>query len=695
MLSPVDTLVRLPGVVCETRLPNLEARPLRLDVAAFVGLAERGPLDVPVLVEDISQYRLIFGGDLPVARVEGRPLFAHLPQSVAAFFENGGRRCYVVRVAGAGRRANQFQLPGLLQDAGGGDWQPVVVPAAWEGRWSDLVSLASGLRQQPLQIRIDVPPLEIAGSALAAGSFLLPLRLPTPNALQPGDLLRLHLERVGGQRYHLYVRAGTIMQEPGIVSVQLFGIPVVVRPAAAGHLFRTNPDAVTPAAVALMTTSGWVELPYAAADYSWSGPMGGSNAYRLTMPPPDPAPAGGTRIEVGALLRIAGPGGTTPVFFAAEQVQRGRDPGGSGELRLIVESAHPLQAAAGAAGEQHRLTQVDVLTFDLLVREGETTIESWPDLRFGDGAHGWRAVLQPAVDMGSVNPPAFTVDDFAPYSLRLGVPAAASAAGGVDVPILPLGMGVPTTFQGPRADSLRGSKDGLDAYDPVRLFVDEAFAAVGVRSLLGTANDLLHLADPPRRLRAMHSLIPVDEAAMIAIPDLAHIGWAQFEQPQFTEPAPQPPVPEPPKGFHDCPTGQPPVVPENTCAAMPVVTLTVAGAATGPSSQAWLEGLPEQLPPAEHDDTAMQEVQRALIRLCAARADVVGLLSLPQHFDAQAAGQWHEQLTTTPDFFDGDPLSYAALYHSWPAVREETVPALAPLRYLPPDGFAAGMIAAR
>ena len=198
MLSPVDTLARLPGVVCETRLPNLEPRPLRLDVAAFVGLAERGPLDVPVLIEDISQYRLIFGGDLPLARLEGRPLFAHLPPSVAAFFENGGRRCYVVRVAGAGRRANQFQVPGLLQDAGGGDWRPVVAPAAWAGRWSDLVSLAASLRLQPLQIRVDAPPLEIAGSALAAGSFLLPLRLPKPTALQPGDLLRLQLERMNG-----------------------------------------------------------------------------------------------------------------------------------------------------------------------------------------------------------------------------------------------------------------------------------------------------------------------------------------------------------------------------------------------------------------------------------------------------------------------------------------------------------------
>ena len=124
----------------------------------------------------------------------------------------------------------------MLQDAGAGDWQPVVVPAAWVGRWSDLVSLAASLRHQPLQIRVDTPPLEIAGSALAAGSFLLPLRLPTANALQPGDLLRLHLERAGGQRYHLYVHAGTIMQEPTIVSVQLFGIPVSRPPGRSGPL---------------------------------------------------------------------------------------------------------------------------------------------------------------------------------------------------------------------------------------------------------------------------------------------------------------------------------------------------------------------------------------------------------------------------------------------------------------------------
>jgi phage tail sheath protein FI len=74
---------------------------------------------------------------------------------------------------------------------------------------------------------------------------------------------------------------------------------------------------------------------------------------------------------------------------------------------------------------------------------------------------------------------------------------------------------------------------------------------------------------------------------------------------------------------------------------------------------------------------------------------MVTLLSLPQHYNTQAAGQWQQELTGTPEFFDANPLSYAAVYHGWVAVREETTPFLAPLRYLPPDGFAGGMIAAR
>ena len=83
---------RLPGVLCETGVPSRTPNPLRLDVAGFVGFAERGPVDVPVLIEDFSQYRMVFGGDLPLALVDGRPVYAHLPRTVETFFETGADR---------------------------------------------------------------------------------------------------------------------------------------------------------------------------------------------------------------------------------------------------------------------------------------------------------------------------------------------------------------------------------------------------------------------------------------------------------------------------------------------------------------------------------------------------------------------------------------------------------------------------
>ncbi len=558
MLSDsMATLGRLPGVVCETRMPNLGAQPLRLDVAGFVGLAERGPLDAPVLIEDVSQYRLIFGGDLPVARVEGRPLFAHLPRAVEAFFENGGRRCYVVRVAGQGNRANLFQLPGLLQEGGDGDWQPLVVPAAWPGRWSDLVTLAASLRVLPLEIRGDPGSLSIAGSVLTADNFGLPLRLPAANALQPGDLLRLHLERAGGQRYHLTMRAGAIAEEATAGGAPLFGVPVTVSPAAgSGRLFRTNPAAFTPVSAARMSASGWAELPFAAADYRWSAPTDDRSTYRLTMPL-DSA----VKIDAGDLLRIRGLDAAAPMFFPAESVQRGRDPDAGDAVRLIVDSATPLQVTAGAVDEAHVLRQVDVLSFDLTVREGETASEKWQDLRFGRSVNGWRAMLQPPIDRTQVDPTAFTVDDFTSHSLRLSAPLGEDR----DPLLLPLGMSALPVYHGPRDDLLPGGKDGLDVFDPAALYLDEEFAAVGVRSLMALVSERLHLAEQPLRLRGLHSLIPVDDVALISLPDLAHIGWERPVAPVMPEPEPPPIEPEPPTGFHDCP---PPPLPSMRTARM-------------------------------------------------------------------------------------------------------------------------------
>jgi uncharacterized protein len=57
----------------------------------FVGTAPRGPLDVPRLVTGMKKFTSVFGGLVPDS---------FLAYSVQGFFENGGQRCFVVRVAG-------------------------------------------------------------------------------------------------------------------------------------------------------------------------------------------------------------------------------------------------------------------------------------------------------------------------------------------------------------------------------------------------------------------------------------------------------------------------------------------------------------------------------------------------------------------------------------------------------------------
>ena len=80
-----------PGVYYERAdavAPAITA--IRTDVAGFVGMAARGPIDTAVPVQSWRQFQAQFGGFTGVA---------FLAYAVRAFFENGGQRCWVVRVA--------------------------------------------------------------------------------------------------------------------------------------------------------------------------------------------------------------------------------------------------------------------------------------------------------------------------------------------------------------------------------------------------------------------------------------------------------------------------------------------------------------------------------------------------------------------------------------------------------------------
>ncbi|HEY7425683.1 MAG TPA: hypothetical protein VH682_15745, partial [Gemmataceae bacterium] len=79
-----------PGVYFEWLDAAAAPAPLRTDVAAFVGIAARGPLHRPVRVESWTQFRSLFGGFLAQS---------YLATAVDGFFANRGRTCWIVRVA--------------------------------------------------------------------------------------------------------------------------------------------------------------------------------------------------------------------------------------------------------------------------------------------------------------------------------------------------------------------------------------------------------------------------------------------------------------------------------------------------------------------------------------------------------------------------------------------------------------------
>ena len=183
---------RLPGFRFETQSPPLTDVLPRMDVAVFVGFAASGPIHKPVVVEDIAQFTAIFGDDLPLAwdRQQSEQVTAYLAPAVRAFFRNGGRRCWVVRVASEKAEYNYFPLPGMVQVTGNGQWNimQAFARARSQGSWSDDMSVSTSL----LSLPVAVTSLE------ATKPLVVDLQPVAQDDVIVGDLLRLtfHNEQV-------------------------------------------------------------------------------------------------------------------------------------------------------------------------------------------------------------------------------------------------------------------------------------------------------------------------------------------------------------------------------------------------------------------------------------------------------------------------------------------------------------------
>jgi hypothetical protein len=201
-MSDAGTLGVFDRVIASTRLPLgapglylLNEKPAtrlgsqRMDVAAFVGVALRGPAYVPITdagdpagwqladpawprarsvavpVASFDEYVRRFGG------FEGPGL---LPRAVAAFFGQGGRRAYVVRIVAP----QHDPLAGCARGRVTGVFTTEVeFLARDQGTWGDALRITAALRRAPLKatgaaagtLIFDQPGDAPAGTLLALG----------------------------------------------------------------------------------------------------------------------------------------------------------------------------------------------------------------------------------------------------------------------------------------------------------------------------------------------------------------------------------------------------------------------------------------------------------------------------------------------------------------------------------------------
>ena len=127
--------IKVPGVYFEEDAKiNRDVTLGETGIPAFIGVAERGPLNEPVSVESMSQFLKIYG--LPVED-------SYLHDAVNGFFSNGGKHCYIVRIAhvfrhGGGELANCARFE-LLDNSG---YPTLEISASSEGSWGNNISVS-------------------------------------------------------------------------------------------------------------------------------------------------------------------------------------------------------------------------------------------------------------------------------------------------------------------------------------------------------------------------------------------------------------------------------------------------------------------------------------------------------------------------------------------------------------------------
>lgn len=526
----------LPGIRIDVAPPPVADALPRMDVAVFAGFAATGPLHVPVLITSAPHFFTVFGRDAPLAwdAQRGELVRAYLGAAVRGFFANGGRRCWVIRVARnealqsvrralrpleperAVATANLFPVAGVLEIASNGNAAPAVVRARSEGSWSDEMRLATANQQRT----IGITDLTIAVDGRC--------EFRARRRIEPGELIEF---RDGALRAFAVVGSVAVetaeVAAPYRVAARLcasfeqleFGTSSPLVPLTgevSGSAFDATPATLAAEGNDFAELSFTVAAPLVPRTTQWLRFTAGGDTFWLQA-----------RAVTQRSASSASPGGgalTHSDVVVFGPAWRQLEPLPSFSTDRVFCSTLELRAENRGDDELARLAAV-----------GLTPSAANPWWRQTTDEQAYRVALDTRPDTlagpeGQVAP--FPFAPLAGAAPVAWIPLAVDALFNDGLPPLP-------------SDASALERDGLADFD-ASLFLDPELEHLATAEVIVRGESIRFLRDEPRALFGIHAALAIGsgglsgECSLLSVPDAVHVGWQQYaaDEPPAAEPRP-------------------------------------------------------------------------------------------------------------------------------------------------------------
>lgn len=465
-----------PGVYFDVVQPQIADSLPRMDIASFVGYASSGPLHTPVAVEDVQRFREIFGKDLILAWDLERNHMerSYLGMSVDAFFRNGGQRCWVVRVADEElAQTATFEIPGLIR-SNGLSIEKAVADARSPGSWAEQIKVNTVLQVSQLPFfkdeSINDPYLSVSSAAWTANL------IASETQIEKGDVISIRPY----ENTIMYLIVAKINSTP-------YGIQV-----------------------------------------------GGTQAF-LSVEENSDSPVISPSMFDASLAMSVSEGLENTILFSMVNFDT-----------LGVSQDWSTDSSISSPQDTHKedLFSAQLLHFEILASDNNKTEWRLSSLGFTQTQTRFWGVLPSDKDLFRQTqgrkykkPPEKTqslLEEANTPRFPLASPFSSSVEDHEWV-YLPIGIPVfPDSLKKSKANFINFENplilDGIENFGST-IFVDERLAGVGSDLLRREGNSIAYLSESDTQLKGIHSLLTIEEATLVSVPDAIHRRWDNLAPP--------------------------------------------------------------------------------------------------------------------------------------------------------------------